>query len=101
MMWARYPGCSRRSGSRGRAGGPGLGLHLDPTSEAGRVGRALEEAQREAMRSEWLAAGVSLPGSRSLAADLDLSRGTVMRGHRPASTSLLNTPATITATPRA
>jgi hypothetical protein len=98
---ARYPGCSRRSGSRGRAGGPGLDLHLDPTSDAGRVGRALEEALREAMRSGRLAAGVSLPGSRSLAADLDLSRARWCGGHRPVGTSRLKTPTTIIATPRA
>jgi GntR family transcriptional regulator / MocR family aminotransferase len=60
-------------------GGSGLDLHLDLTRDAGGVGRALEEALREAMRSGRLAAGVSLPGTRSLATDLGLSRGTVVQ----------------------
>jgi GntR family transcriptional regulator/MocR family aminotransferase len=63
----------------GGRGGSGLDLHLDLSRDAGGVGRALEEALREAMRSGRLAAGVSLPGSRSLAADLGLSRGTVVQ----------------------
>jgi GntR family transcriptional regulator/MocR family aminotransferase len=62
----------------GRAGS-GLDLHLELTKDAGGVGRALEAALREAMRSGRLAAGVLLPGSRSLAADLGLSRGTVVQ----------------------
>jgi DNA-binding transcriptional MocR family regulator len=61
----------------------GLDLHLDLTSEltgaAGGVGRALETALREAVRSGRLAAGTRLPGSRNLAADLGLSRGTVVQ----------------------
>jgi DNA-binding transcriptional MocR family regulator len=60
-------------------GGSGLDLHLDLTKDAGGIGRALETALREAMRSGRLAAGVPLPGSRSLAADLGLSRGTVVQ----------------------
>jgi GntR family transcriptional regulator / MocR family aminotransferase len=57
----------------------GLDLHLDLAKEAGGVGRALETALREAVRSGRLAAGARLPGSRSLAADLGLSRGTVVQ----------------------
>jgi GntR family transcriptional regulator/MocR family aminotransferase len=60
-------------------GGSGLDLHLDLAKDSGGVGRALESALREAIRSGRLAAGVRLPGSRSLAADLGLSRGTVVQ----------------------
>ncbi|TQM00337.1 GntR family transcriptional regulator [Actinoallomurus bryophytorum] len=60
-------------------GGSGLDLHLELAKNAGGVGRALEAALREAMRSGRLAPGVLLPGSRSLAADLGLSRGTVVQ----------------------
>jgi GntR family transcriptional regulator/MocR family aminotransferase len=48
----------------------GLDLHLGVDKGAGFVGRALETALREAIRSGRLHAGVRLPGSRSLAADL-------------------------------
>ncbi|MFE3205290.1 PLP-dependent aminotransferase family protein [Embleya sp. NPDC059237] len=44
----------------------------------GGVGRALEAALREAVRSGRLPAGTRLPGSRSLAADLGVARGTVV-----------------------
>ncbi|GLY91932.1 PLP-dependent aminotransferase family protein [Actinoallomurus iriomotensis] len=61
----------------------GLDLHLDLafdlTGGAAGVGRALERELREAVRSGRLAAGVRLPGSRGLAADLGLSRGTVVQ----------------------
>jgi hypothetical protein len=57
----------------------GLDLHLGVGKEAGFVGRALETALREAIRSRRLHAGARLPGSRSLAADLGISRGTVVR----------------------
>ena len=60
-------------------GGSGLDLHLDLAEDAGGVGRTLEAALREAVRSGRLAAGLRLPGSRSLAADLGLSRGTVVQ----------------------
>ena len=60
-------------------GGSGLDLHLDLSRDAGGVGRALERSLREAVRSGRLAAGVRLPGSRTLAADLGLSRGTVVQ----------------------
>ncbi|WP_207939190.1 PLP-dependent aminotransferase family protein [Actinomadura darangshiensis] len=43
------------------------------------MGRALEEALREAVRSGRFAAGTRLPGSRSLAADLGVARGTVVQ----------------------
>jgi GntR family transcriptional regulator/MocR family aminotransferase len=63
----------------GDEGGSGLDLHLDLAEDSGGVGRALEMALREAIRSGRLAAGVRLPGSRSLAADMGLSRGTVVQ----------------------
>jgi GntR family transcriptional regulator / MocR family aminotransferase len=55
-----------------------LDLHLDVGEGRGR-GRALEAALREAVRSGRLAPGTRLPGTRSLAADLGLSRGTVVQ----------------------
>jgi GntR family transcriptional regulator/MocR family aminotransferase len=45
------------------------------------VGRALEAALREAIRSGRLHSGARLPGSRSLAADLGISRGTVVQAY--------------------
>jgi GntR family transcriptional regulator/MocR family aminotransferase len=59
----------------------GLDLHLSVDSTAGFVGRAVEGALREAIRSGRLAAGARLPGSRSLAADLGVSRGTVVQAY--------------------
>jgi GntR family transcriptional regulator / MocR family aminotransferase len=56
----------------------GLDLHLDLGEGRGR-GRALEAALREAVRSGRLTPGTRLPGTRSLAADLGLSRGTVVQ----------------------
>jgi len=55
----------------------GLDLHLD--LGPGGPGHALETALREAVRSGRLPAGARLPGSRSLAADLGISRGTVVQ----------------------
>ena len=51
-------------------------LHLNLTEA---TGRSLESALREAIRSGRLAAGTRLPGTRSLAADLGLARGTVVQ----------------------
>jgi GntR family transcriptional regulator/MocR family aminotransferase len=59
----------------------GLDLHLGVDKEAGFVGRALETALREAIRSGRLHAGARLPGSRSLAVDLGISRGTVVQAY--------------------
>jgi len=59
----------------------GLDLHLGVDKRAGFVGRALETALREAIRSGRLHAGARLPGSRSLAADLGISRGTVVQAY--------------------
>ena len=59
----------------------GLDLHLGVDKAAGFVGRALEAALREAIRSGRLHPGVRLPGSRSLAADLGISRGTVVQAY--------------------
>jgi GntR family transcriptional regulator / MocR family aminotransferase len=56
----------------------GLDLHLDVGPVRGR-GRALEDALRDAVRSGRLTPGTRLPGTRSLAADLGLSRGTVVQ----------------------
>lgn len=64
-----------------RGAGAGLDLHLDLTARAQGVGRALENALREAVRSGRLAPGALLPGSRGLAADLGLSRGTVVQAY--------------------
>ncbi|MEU6746842.1 PLP-dependent aminotransferase family protein [Spirillospora sp. NPDC046719] len=58
--------------------GPGLDLHLDVT-QGGGVGRALEEALRAAVRSGRLGPGTRLPGSRTLASDLGIARGTVVQ----------------------
>jgi GntR family transcriptional regulator / MocR family aminotransferase len=57
----------------------GLDLHLGVDKAAGFVGRALETALREAIRSGRLHPGARLPGSRGLAADLGISRGTVVQ----------------------
>ncbi|HMI23458.1 MAG TPA: GntR family transcriptional regulator [Streptosporangiaceae bacterium] len=59
----------------------GLDLHLGVDKGAGFVGRALETALREAIRSGRLLTGARLPGSRSLAADLGISRGTVVQAY--------------------
>ncbi|GAA4493770.1 PLP-dependent aminotransferase family protein [Actinoallomurus oryzae] len=69
------------AGDRTERGGSGLDLHLDLRLEPaeGGVGRALERALREAVGSGRLPAGTRLPGSRGLAADLGLSRGTVVQ----------------------
>ncbi|MFG2292133.1 PLP-dependent aminotransferase family protein [Streptomyces sp. NPDC048603] len=63
-----------RSGSAPQ--GAGLDLHLDPGAAGGRR-LALESALREAVRSGRLAPATLLPSTRSLAAGLGLSRGTV------------------------
>jgi GntR family transcriptional regulator / MocR family aminotransferase len=69
----------RRRSRRTRA--DGLDLHLGVDKAAGFVGRALETALREAIRSRRLHPGARLPGSRSLAADLEISRGTVVQAY--------------------
>jgi GntR family transcriptional regulator / MocR family aminotransferase len=66
---------------RETGGGEGLDLHLGVDRGAGFVGRGLETALREAVRSGRLRAGARLPGSRSLAADLGISRGTVVQAY--------------------
>src|ERR1700749_1675422 len=57
----------------------GLDLHLGVDKGAGFVGRALETALREAIRSGRLHAGARLPGSRSPGADPGSSRGMVVQ----------------------
>lgn len=57
---------------------PGFDLHLAVTRD-GSLGRSLEAALRDAVRSGRLAAGTRLPGTRSLATDLGVSRGTVVQ----------------------
>ncbi|MFF7247572.1 PLP-dependent aminotransferase family protein [Embleya sp. NPDC008237] len=56
----------------------GVDLHIDLVPRGVGAGRAVEDALREAVRSGRLAAGTRLPGSRTLAADLGLARGTVV-----------------------
>jgi GntR family transcriptional regulator / MocR family aminotransferase len=68
------------TGSR-RAGAEGLDLHLGVDKAAGFVGRALETALREAIKSGRLHAGARLPGSRGMAVDLGISRGTVVQAY--------------------
>jgi GntR family transcriptional regulator/MocR family aminotransferase len=58
-----------------------LDLHLEFDREVGFPGRSLEIALRDSVRAGRLAAGARLPGSRSLAADLGLARGTVVRAY--------------------
>ncbi|MEV6410013.1 PLP-dependent aminotransferase family protein [Kribbella sp. NPDC051718] len=55
-----------------------LELRLDPAQP---TGRALEQALREAIRSGRLATGTRLPGTRSLAGDLGVARGTVVQAY--------------------
>jgi GntR family transcriptional regulator / MocR family aminotransferase len=61
----------------------GLDLHLGVDKGASFVGRALETALREAVRSGRLHAGARLPGSRSLAADLGMRLAVDLRPGRP------------------
>ncbi|RKN22244.1 PLP-dependent aminotransferase family protein [Micromonospora musae] len=58
-----------------------LDLHLEFDRGAGSPGRSLENALRESIRTGRLRAGTRLPGSRSLAADLGLARGTVVQAY--------------------
>ncbi|WP_436771295.1 PLP-dependent aminotransferase family protein [Yinghuangia sp. YIM S09857] len=58
----------------------GLDLHLDVTRGPG-VGRALAEALRDAVRTGRLSPGTRLPGTRSLAADLGIARGTAVEAY--------------------
>jgi DNA-binding transcriptional MocR family regulator len=58
---------------------PELLLAIDRTG--GLRGRSLENALRDGIRGGRLATGLRLPGSRSLAADLGLSRGTVVQAY--------------------
>ncbi|MEU8153536.1 PLP-dependent aminotransferase family protein [Micromonospora sp. NPDC048986] len=58
-----------------------LDLHLEFDRSAGFPGRSLESALRESIRTGRLPAGSRLPGSRSLAADLGLARGTVVQAY--------------------
>ncbi|MFI5713938.1 PLP-dependent aminotransferase family protein [Kribbella sp. NPDC051620] len=60
--------------------GAGLDLHLELRLDpAQSIGRALEQALREAIRSGRLTTGAKLPGTRSLAGDLGIARGTVVQ----------------------
>ncbi|MFI6265899.1 PLP-dependent aminotransferase family protein [Micromonospora sp. NPDC051006] len=58
-----------------------LDLHLEFDRDAGFPGRSLESALRESIRTGRLRAGSRLPGSRSLATDLGLARGTVVQAY--------------------
>ncbi|MFG1871556.1 aminotransferase class I/II-fold pyridoxal phosphate-dependent enzyme [Micromonospora arborensis] len=58
-----------------------LDLHLEFDRGAGSPGRSLESVLRESIRAGRLRAGSRLPGSRSLASDLGLARGTVVQAY--------------------
>ncbi|MGP3933163.1 MocR-like pyridoxine biosynthesis transcription factor PdxR [Nonomuraea sp. KM88] len=96
----------------------GLDLHLDVRLDGprdgrrgpGALGRSLESALRDGVRSGRLPPGSRLPGSRSLAADLGISRGTVVQAYTqliaegwltgaPGSGTSVATPPTPTAEP--
>jgi GntR family transcriptional regulator / MocR family aminotransferase len=66
-------------GSSGSRRALGIDLHLEVGTES--RGRSLEFALREAIDSGRLAAGTRLPGTRSLAEDLGLARGTVVEAY--------------------
>jgi DNA-binding transcriptional MocR family regulator len=57
----------------------GLDLHIDLGGELG--SRSIETALREAVTSSRLPAGMRLPGTRSLAHDLGIARGTVVEAY--------------------
>ena len=55
-----------------------MDLHLDLANAPGRSLRArLEHALRQAVRGGWLAPGTRLPSTRTLCAELGVSRGVV------------------------
>ncbi|WBB69152.1 GntR family transcriptional regulator [Micromonospora sp. WMMD812] len=58
-----------------------LDLHLEFDRGAGFPSRSLENALRDSIRTGRLRAGSRLPGSRSLATDLGLARGTVVQAY--------------------
>ncbi|HWD02132.1 MAG TPA: aminotransferase class I/II-fold pyridoxal phosphate-dependent enzyme [Amycolatopsis sp.] len=57
----------------------GLDLHIDVRGAAG--SRSIEAALREAVTSGRLPPGTRLPGTRSLASDLGIARGTVVEAY--------------------
>jgi GntR family transcriptional regulator / MocR family aminotransferase len=73
--WANPAGHRDADPSGGPARAPGLDLHLELTGA--RVRAALEAALRDAVQTGRLAAGMRLPASRTLAADLGIARNTV------------------------
>lgn len=66
--------------SRGPVAGPGLLVELDRDGEAP-LHEQIERSIREKVRAGRLAAGSSLPSSRSLAAELGVSRGVVSEAY--------------------
>ncbi|MEV6626549.1 PLP-dependent aminotransferase family protein [Amycolatopsis sp. NPDC051106] len=61
---------------------PGFDLHLDLHLDVGEPrARSIESALREAVTTGRLPAGTRLPGSRSLAGDLGIARGTVVAAY--------------------
>jgi GntR family transcriptional regulator/MocR family aminotransferase len=58
----------------------GVDLHLDVAGNGARA-RTIESALREAVSSGRLPAGTRLPGTRSLADDLGIARGTVVEAY--------------------
>lgn len=61
--------------------GPGIDLHVDIGTGAGSRARSIEAALRKAVESGRLAAGTRLPGTRGLADDLGVARGTVVEAY--------------------
>jgi GntR family transcriptional regulator / MocR family aminotransferase len=61
--------------------GEPLDLHLGFDRSAGAPGRSLENALRDGIRAGRIRAGSRLPGSRTLASDLGLARGTVVQAY--------------------
>jgi GntR family transcriptional regulator / MocR family aminotransferase len=72
--WAN-PAGPRDEGEPAVSRAPGLDLHLELAGP--RVRAALENALREDVQTGRLAAGMRLPASRTLAADLGIARNTV------------------------
>lgn len=60
---------------------PGLDLHLDLGAGVDPGARSIEAALRRAVVSGRLPAGTRLPGTRSLAVDLGVARGTVVEAY--------------------
>jgi GntR family transcriptional regulator/MocR family aminotransferase len=60
---------------------PGIDLHIDIGTGSDSRARSIEVALRKAVESGRLPAGTRLPGTRSLADDLGVARGTVVEAY--------------------